>query len=167
MDKYEIVYENAYKSFEKQENRKRDLDTKTSYLIALTTVILGCILEFIDINSLFQKSINNAKDICLVGIAFFMYVISIILTFTVIAFYVKILINKPYANININKILEESFLKMNQEEIKMELAKRYVGFCNENTQINNKQATTFKRTTILLFITLIIVAATHIMFLFV
>ena len=32
MDKYEIVYENAYKSFEKQENRKRDLDTKTSYI---------------------------------------------------------------------------------------------------------------------------------------
>lgn len=167
MDKFEIVYENAYKSFEKQENRKRDLDTKTSYLIALTTVILGYILEFIDINSLFQRSISNAKDICFVCIAFSMYAISIILTFTVMAFYIKILINKPYANININKILEESFIKMKQEEIELELAKRYVGYCNENTQVNNKQATAFKRTTILLFITLIIVAITNIIFLFV
>lgn len=28
MNKYEIIYENAYKAFERQENRKRDLDTK-------------------------------------------------------------------------------------------------------------------------------------------
>ena len=166
MDKYEIIYENAYKSFEKQENRKRDLDTKVSYLIAFTAVLLGCILEFIDINLIFQRDISNTKEICIVVIAFFMYLISIGLTFTVIAFYVKILINKPYANININKILEESFFNMDEKEIKLELAKKYVSFCNENTQLNNKQAIIFKKTTVLLFITLIMVAITYMIFIF-
>ena len=136
-------------------------------MLTLATVLLGCILQFININSLFQRNINDAKGICIVGISFFMYIVSIGLTFTVIAFYVKILVNKPYANINVNKILEETFFNMDEKEMKLELAKKYTGFCNENTQLNNKQSNTFKRTTILLFITLIIVAITHIIFIFI
>ena len=58
-----ILYENAIKSSDAQDIRKNNIDSKVNNLLTLSIVLLGIIIEFINISKLFglENWQNNVK----------------------------------------------------------------------------------------------------------
>ena len=166
-NKYNIILEHTYSAFCRQDDRKRDLETKTSYLLTVALILLGFIIEFVDIKHIFEIQTYDMKFIIITVFISIIYFATLGVIFTVIIMYIRILFNKIYANINVDKMVEKEFLEKDESDICKQLSEKYADFCDENTEINDKQASNFKIATIFLYVALLLLVVMYILFIFV
>lgn len=156
-EKYKILLEHAYEDCKNQDVRKENFDTKTSYMFTFTSVLMGIIIQFIDIGKLVDISVNSLLNcftlfkLILVGL----YIADIILCIIAIFFYVGIINSRPYRKIDTKMFKEkEKIEKMTILEVMQEMTQYYADITINNSKENDKISKKYKCANILILISL-------------
>lgn len=146
-----LLYENAIKSSDAQDARKKEIDNKTNYLITIAMILLGILIEHIDISKFTDGTKNAIIRIFICDT----YFITVVLSVIVLGLYMYIFLGKNYKNINSKILVDEKTKLMTEEQLLNEFTDTYTKISKSNAQLNDKQMKIFNIATYILAIEII------------
>lgn len=162
---YRILYENAIKSSNQQDERKNVIDNKTNILLSIALVLLGIIIEFIDINKIFNYDVItciNMKEITYRVILFLLYSSCLINCLIIIIRSLLILRGKEYRVISPQNFVENETMKKSEKELLKIFTEEYVENAKINSESNKKQMESYDSNIVLLLIELVVITILYI-----
>lgn len=155
-DTKKILYENAAKGVESQIERKKEIDSKTFNMLSVTLILLGLVIEFVNIGDIFNYNVDiNIPNILILVLMFLMYLAVIVLSTLIIIRYIIILKGKPYRTINPDMYIDKVERSKNKDEILNDLLEELVKSEKTNYTINEKQMKMYDTNGILVIIVVV------------
>ena len=156
LNKYRLILDHCLMDLKEQNERKVNVDTKTSYVLIILVFLLGIILQGDIAKTIIGENFceNTVFQIIIRSYMFLFLVIDIILCLISSIFFVNVLINKKYTKIN-SKLWDTSVLKdVNEIDIVKGLIENYTRAMENNTKINDKVMKAYKNGIIFLIISI-------------
>lgn len=162
---YKILYENAVKSSNQQDERKNIIDNKVNILLTMTLVLLGIIIEFVQIDNIFRNTTDiaiNIQGIIYRVLLFLLYVICLINCLIIIIRSLLILRGKKYRLINPQNFIAQEAMNISEDGLLKIFIKEYVENAKNNSEANKKQMEIYDSNIILMIIELILITILYI-----
>ncbi len=156
LEKYKLILEHCLIDLKGQDERKVNVDTKTSYILVILVFLLGIMLQS-DIGNTIIGTDFCEKEIFQIIVrilAFFIYLANIILCLISLFFLVNVLINKKYTKISTKLWNIKDLENANEIEVVKGLIENYSKVIENNSQINDKVMKSYKRGIVLLIISI-------------
>lgn len=156
-EKYKILLENAYENCKNQDSRKENFDTKTSYMFTFTSVLIGIIIQYIDIGEIVKEifSVSLSWITVFKLTLLYLYIADIVLCVVAIFFYVGIINSRPYNTLDTELLKNEEQIKSKSVlEIEKKMTEFYANITLDNSKRNDKISNQYKHANILVLIAL-------------
>lgn len=151
-----ILYDNAAKGVQSQIERKKEIDSKTFNMLSVTLILLGLVIEFVNIGDIFNYNIDiNMPNILILVLMFLIYIAVIVLSILIIIRYIIILKGKPYRTINPEMYIDKGEKSKNKDEILDDFLEELVKSEKANSAINEKQMKMYDTNGILVIIVVV------------
>ena len=150
-DVVEVALEFAYREYMNEEDRKKNLETKTSYMVAIMA-ILGTLVSTRNSIDIF-KLLNQGDKLLFV---LFPLIVLTYSTFIVaILLFICVLISSKYTELQIENLYSATKKKYSSTRIRRILLKNYIDCALENHSITNRKYKLYNLSTVLLIISCI------------
>lgn len=155
-EKYKLILEHCQEDCRKQDERKINTDTKTSYMLVFAAFLLGILLNKSVFKDSFSQYLNNG-NVNFIGTYFtigLIYLAAITLCIISIFLYVMVLINRKYEKIDTELFNLQDLEDTNYIDIEKGLIRNYYEITKINSKINSKVVRMYGYATVLLLISL-------------
>lgn len=147
LEKYKLILEHCLIDLKSQDERKVNVDTKTSYILVILVFLLGIILQgdigTIIIGSNFCK--NGILQIVVRVCVFLTYLADIIICLISMFFLVNVFINKKYTKINTQLWNIKDLESATEIDVVKGLIENYTRAIEDNSRINDNVMKSYKR----------------------
>lgn len=164
MEKKKVLYENAKELSKAQDERKSTIDNKANILLTIVLVLIGILIEFVDIGKLFTCIPQNGLSLFQIVVRLLIagiFVAAIVLSLDIIIRLVLILKGKTYRTIDPQKFIGKETQDMKLEEIFDTFAMEYAKNCEKNSNTNEKQMKQHDKCIVLFIICLFFTVVTY------
>lgn len=152
--KYKLILEHCYNDFERQEQRKVNVDTKTSYVLVIWVFLLEIILQ-LDIIGIMKANFLEeylVTQIVIKTVVYMCYLGNISLALISMFFLIRVLINRRYDKLSSSLWNIDEINSATELEILKGLINNYTRIINSNTKKNDKVMKCYKIGIVLLII---------------
>lgn len=146
LEKYKLILEHCFCDLKNQDERKVNVDTKTSYILVVLVFLLGMVLQGNFGTTIIGKNFseNGTFQIVLRMIIFFFYIADIVLCLISMFFFVNVFINKKYTKINSKLWNVKNLENVSEIEVVKGLIENYTKAIEENSKVNDGVMKSYK-----------------------
>lgn len=150
----ELLLETAKAEYDNEHNRTSIIDSKTNISLPIISAFFLAFIQLNDYKAIFKLPTTTFLQWLLPATLFFSYTVALVLGLISVLLMTRVILTKEYAVLKISDLYDEDYLKTPRIFFSIELIRLYCISTNENKEQNDKRVRWYRRSWILMFITL-------------
>lgn len=148
----ELQLEIAKSEYNNEKNRSAVLDSKTNTVISFAAIFFVAIAQIVNLKKIFSFVIKSFSDAILPSILFIALLGSIILAFSSLIFFLRVIFTKSYSVVDPNYFYDVEKWKQSPDKFAIAASYFYINATLNNRAINDQRVNQYQKGIILLII---------------